>query len=66
MTQNLSYKKYLLSKWNLMAFVTVLAYCPPLCIFWGDILAIILAGALFNIGLGTWITLFGGLLNKSR
>ena len=24
----------------------------------------ILSGAFFNIGLGTWITLYGGLLNK--
>lgn len=67
MTQNLSYKKYLLSKWNLMAFVT--AFCAllstPYLYFGWDVLAIIIAGSFFNIGLGTWITLFGGLLNKS-
>ena len=67
MTQNLSYKNYLLSKWNLMAFVT--AFCTLLAIpyvyFGWDVLAIIVAGSFFNIGLGTWITLFGGLLNKT-
>ena len=67
MTQNLSYKKYLLSKWNLMVFVTAVStlLALPYLYFGGDILAIIVAGALFNMGLGTWITLFGGLLNKS-
>ena len=67
MTQNLSYQKYLLSKWNLMVFVTAVStlLALPYLYFGGDILAIIVAGALFNMGLGTWITLFGGLLNKS-
>ena len=67
MTQNLSYKKYLLSKWNLMIFVTAAStlFALPYLYFGWDILAIIVAGALFNMGLGTWITLFGGLLNKS-
>ena len=67
MTQNLSYKNYLLSKWNLMAFIT--AFCTLLAVpyvyFGWDVLAIIVAGSFFNIGLGTWITLFGGLLNKT-
>jgi hypothetical protein len=67
MTQNISYKKYLLSKWNLMVFVTAVStvLAIPYVYFGWDILAIIVAGAFFNMGLGTWITLFGGLLNKT-
>lgn len=67
MTQNISYKKYLLSKWNLMVFVTAicLVLALPYLYYGTDIYAIITAGALFNMGLGTWITLFGGLMNKS-
>jgi hypothetical protein len=67
MTQNISYKKYLLSKWNLMAFVTAVSMvlAIPYVYFGWDILAIIVAGAFFNMGLSTWIALFGGLLNKT-
>lgn len=67
MTQNISYKKYVLSKWNLMAFVTGISavLAIPYVYFGWDILAIIIAGAFFNIGLNTWVTLFGGLLNKT-
>ena len=67
MTQNISYKKYLLSKWNLMAFVTAVSMvlAIPYVYFGWDVLAIIVAGAFFNMGLGTWIALFGGLLNKT-
>lgn len=67
MTQNISYKKYLLSKWNLMAFVTAVSalLAIPYVYFGWDILAIVIAGAFFNIGLNTWVTLFGGLLNKT-
>lgn len=67
MTQNISYKNYLLSKWNLMVFVTALSLVLslPYLYFGIDIYAIITAGALFNMGLGTWITLIGGLLNKT-
>ena len=67
MTQNISYKNYLLSKWNLMVFVTGLSLVLslPYLYFGVDIYAIIMAGALFNMGLGSWITLLGGLLNKT-
>ena len=67
MTQNISYKNYLLSKWNLMVFVTGLSLVLslPYLYFGVDIYAIIMAGAFFNMGLGTWITLLGGLLNKT-
>ena len=67
MTQNISYKKYLLSKWNLMVFVTAIStvLAIPYVYFGWDVLGIILAGSLFNMGLNTWTTLFGGLLNKT-
>ena len=67
MTQNISYKTYLLSKWNLMVFVTAIStvLALPYLYFGWDVLGIILAGSMFNMGLNTWITLFGGLMNKS-
>jgi hypothetical protein len=67
MTQNISYKKYLLSKWNLMVFVTAIstALSLPYLYFGWEVMRIILAGSFFNMGLNTWTTLFGGLLNKT-
>ncbi|MGB1449253.1 MAG: DUF5687 family protein [Flavobacteriaceae bacterium] len=67
MTQNISYKKYLLSKWNLMVFATVVSTLLsfPYVYFGWDVMGIILSGAFFNMGLNTWTTLFGGLMNKS-
>ena len=65
MTQNISYKTYLLSKWNLMVFVTAIStvLALPYLYFGWDVLGMILAGSMFNMGLNTWITLFGGLMN---
>ena len=40
-------------------------FSGTLCLLGWDVLAIIVADSFFNIGLGTWITLFGGLLNKT-
>lgn len=66
MCQNLSYKKYLDSKWRLMTFAIVVSttLSLPYLYFGIKIYLMILSGAFFNIGLGTWITLYGGLLNK--
>ena len=66
MTQNLSYKKYLDSKWCLMTFAVIVStvLSLPYLYFGVKIYLMILSGAAFNIGLGTWITLYGGLLNK--
>ena len=66
MTQNLSYKKYLDSKWRLMTFAIIVStvLSLPYLYFGVKIYLMILSGAAFNIGLGTWITLYGGLLNK--
>ncbi|MDG1385954.1 MAG: DUF5687 family protein [Flavobacteriaceae bacterium] len=66
MTQNLSYKKYLNSKWRLMTFAVIVStvLSLPYLYFGVKTYLMILSGATFNIGLGTWITLYGGLLNK--
>tara|TARA_B100000767_G_C19778375_1_gene544297 strand:- start:3114 stop:4580 length:1467 start_codon:yes stop_codon:yes gene_type:complete len=66
MCQNLSYKRYLDSKWYLMTFAVVVStiFSIPYVYFGVDVYLMILSGAFFNIGLGTWITLYGGLLNK--
>ncbi|PTM00614.1 MAG: hypothetical protein DA394_05075 [Candidatus Arcticimaribacter sp.] len=66
MCQNLSYKKYLDSKWRLMTFAIIFStvLSLPYLYFGVKIYLMILSGAAFNIGLGTWITLYGGLLNK--
>ena len=66
MCQNLSYKKYLDSKWRLMTFAVIVStvLSLPYLYFGVKTYLMILSGAAFNIGLGTWITLYGGLLNK--
>ena len=66
MTQNISYKEYLDSKFRLMAFAVVVStiLSLPYLYFGLDTYLMILSGAIFNVGLGTWITLYGGLLNK--
>ena len=66
MCQNLSYKKYLDSKWRLMTFAIIFStvLSLPYLYFGVKTYLLILSGAAFNIGLGTWITLYGGLLNK--
>jgi hypothetical protein len=66
MCQNLSYRTYLRSKWLLMTLSVVLAaaLCFPYLYFGVKVYALILAGAIFNIGLGTFITLFSGAINR--
>ncbi|GGZ89085.1 DUF5687 family protein [Algibacter mikhailovii] len=66
MSQNIPYSKYLESKWYLMVvavFVSFILSIPYLYFGW-DIFGMIAAGALFNIGLNSFITLFGGALNR--
>ena len=43
-------------------FSTILSL--PYLYFGLDVYLMILSGAFFNVGLGTWITLYGGMLNK--
>ena len=66
MSQNIPYRQYLESKWYLMVFAVIIAFIlsTPYLYFGMDIYLIIAAGALFNIGLNTFITLFGGALNR--
>jgi hypothetical protein len=46
------------------AVITSTVLSLPYLYFGLDVYLMILAGAFFNIGLGTWITLYGGMLNK--
>lgn len=66
MSQNVSYKKYLESKWLLMALGCLVSFIlsTPYIYFGWDIFAMIAAGASFNIGLNSFITLYGGALNR--
>jgi hypothetical protein len=66
MSQNVSYKKYLESKWLLMALACAISFVlsTPYIYFGWDIFAMIAAGASFNIGLNSFITLYGGALNR--
>jgi len=66
MSQNIPYKKYLESKWYLMVFGVTLSFIlsTPYIYFGWKIYGLIVAGALFNIGLNSFITLFGGALNR--
>ena len=67
MGQNIPYKKYLESKWYLMVFVVLvsLILSTPYLYFGWDIYKIIIATAIFNMGLGSFITLFSGALNRA-
>ncbi|MGB8705268.1 MAG: DUF5687 family protein, partial [Gillisia sp.] len=66
MSQNISYRKYLESKWYLMIFAVGISFilATPYLYFGWKIYGMIAAGALFNIGLNSFITLFGGALNR--
>lgn len=66
MSQNIPYRQYLESKLYLMIFATLISIILslPYLYFGWDIYAMILAGGLFNIGLNTFITLYGGALNR--
>lgn len=66
MSQNISYRKYLESKWLLMVVACVISFIlsTPYIYFGWKIYAMIASGALFNIGLNSFITLYGGALNR--
>ena len=66
MSQNIPYRKYLESKWYLMVFAVSMSFILslPYLYFGWEIFAMIAAGALFNVGLNSFITLFGGALNR--
>ena len=66
MSQNIPYRQYLESKWYLMVFAVAVSFilATPYLYFGVDIYLMILAGASFNIGLNSFITLLGGALNR--
>lgn len=66
MSQNIPYRKYLESKWYLMVVAVVVSFIlsTPYLYFGYKIYSMIAAGALFNIGLNSFITLYGGVLNR--
>jgi len=66
MSQNIPYRQYLESKWYLMVVAVSISFVLsiPYLYFGWKIFAMIAAGALFNIGLNSFITLFGGALNR--
>lgn len=66
MSQNISYRKYLESKWYLMVLAVFISFLlsTPYIYFGWDKYAMIAAGASFNIGINSFVTLFGGALNR--
>ncbi|OIQ31042.1 MAG: hypothetical protein BM564_02175 [Bacteroidetes bacterium MedPE-SWsnd-G2] len=66
MSQNIPYRQYLESKWYLMVFGVSISFVLslPYLYFGTRIYGMIAAGALFNIGLNSFITLIGGALNR--
>ena len=67
MVQNLSYRKYLESKLILMIAATVISsiLATPYLYYGLKIYSLVIAAAFFNLGLGGYITLISGVLNKS-
>jgi hypothetical protein len=68
MTQNLSYRKYLESKWFLMSIMTAVLFllATPYIYFGLDKYLMIAAGALFNIGFNTLVLLYAGSFNRKQ
>lgn len=66
MSQNIPYRKYLESKWYLMVLAVLISFIlsTPYIYFGWDKYAMIAAGASFNIGINSFVTLFGGALNR--
>ena len=67
MSQNIPFREYLLSKWWLMVVMTSITtiICSFYAYFGWDWLWAILAGAVYNIGLNSSITLLGGAYVKT-
>ncbi|WP_430410868.1 DUF5687 family protein [Kordia sp.] len=66
MSQNIPYRQYLESKWYLMVLAVLVSFIlsTPYIYFGWDIFGMIAAGASFNIGINSFVTLFGGALNR--
>ena len=67
MSQNIQYKTYLESKWYLLSVAVLISFVlsTPYLYFGWKTFGMIAAGASFNIGLNSYITLFGGALNRT-
>jgi hypothetical protein len=67
MTQNISYKNYLTSKWWLIVIATVIStLVSSFYIYLGwEIYLIILAGAIYNIGINSHLVLYAGAYTKT-
>ena len=67
MTQNIAYKDYLKSKWLLMVVATMASavLSIPYLYFGWEILAAIIVGAIFNIGVNAHLVLLGGAYIKT-
>jgi len=68
MSQNIQYKQYLKSKFNLMAFSVVVMFVLsiPYVYFGWNILLAHLAAAIYNIGVNTHVILWGGSYNRKK
>ena len=64
MSQNIKYKTYLDSKWYLMGFAVIVSFilATPYIYFGWEIYALLIAGAFFNLGINSYLVLFGGSL----
>ena len=67
MSQNISYKEYLSSKWWLMVIATVIcAILASFYLYFGwKVYLLILVGAVYNIGVNSHLVLLGGAYNKT-
>ncbi|WP_299761695.1 DUF5687 family protein [uncultured Dokdonia sp.] len=67
MTQNIRYKEYLRSKWLLVVIGTAIStiLCIPYLYFGWEVLAAILVGAIFNMGVNAHLVLLGGAYIKT-
>lgn len=68
MTQNLSYRKFLESKWYLMTVMTVVLFvlATPYLYFGINKYLLIVAGFFFNLGFSPLVMLYFGAYNKKR
>ncbi|MEP0263354.1 DUF5687 family protein [Dokdonia sp.] len=67
MTQNIRYKEYLRSKWLLVVIATGIStiLCIPYLYFGWEVLAAIVVGAIFNMGVNAHLVLLGGAYIKT-
>ncbi len=66
MSQNIRYKTYLDAKWYLMGFAVIVSFilATPYIYFGWRIYSLLIAGAFFNLGINSYLVLFGGVLNR--